>query len=187
MAFIKKIFTASFGRFAFLLSICFLMNSAAFATQYFTLSEAQNKLFAGAEMVSLRKLSPAKYERALAERLGPINTTWLATMNGKTLGWVIAEHVIGKHDYIDFAIAISTDGRITGFEILNYRESYGGQVTGPAWRQQFIGKRSSDAVKVGVDVQNISGATMSSTHLAESIKSLLRYHHEVLQPALPVL
>lgn len=185
MVFIKTNFNALNGRFVLLLSICFIMNSAAFATQYFTLPEAQEKLFAGAEMMPLRKLSPAKYERALAERSGPVNTTWLATMNGKTLGWVVAEHVIGKHDYIDFAIGINADGRISGFEILNYRESYGGQVTGSAWRQQFIGKRGSDAVKVGTDVQNISGATMSSTHLAESIKSLLRYHREVLQLALP--
>ena len=42
-----------------------------------------------------------------------------------------------------------------------------------SWRGQFIGRRHGDAVAIGKDIQNISGATLSSTHVTEGIRRLL--------------
>lgn len=156
---------------------------SANATEYFSIQQVQRQLYPDAEMLELRSFAPTVYARGQAAHSGPVNTTWVARDKGKVQGWLVATHVIGKHDYIDFALAISPAGRISGFEIMNYRESYGGQVRGSAWRQQFIGKQKGDALAVGDGVQNISGATLSSTHLAEAIKGLMRYHHDVLLPA----
>jgi Na+-transporting NADH:ubiquinone oxidoreductase subunit NqrC len=58
-------------------------------------------------------------------------------------------------------------------EILQYRESYGGEVREPSWLGQFIGKTAASPLKVGSDIRNISGATLSSLHLTEGVKRIL--------------
>ena len=49
--------------------------------------------------------------------------------------------MIGKHEFIPFALGLNQDGSVKDIEILEYRESYGDQVRKPAWRAQFTGKR----------------------------------------------
>lgn len=157
------------------------------ATQYLTLAQAQTQLFPAATSFQLVTpvVSPANVQAinqvsGLAGSL-PTRTTWRAMKQNTALGWVVADHVIGKHDYIDFAVAISPDGKIGGFEVLAYRETYGGQVRSPAWRNQFIGKQAQDPVQAGQDISVISGATLSSTHLAQAIKRILTYWQLVLR------
>ena len=62
------------------------------------------------------------------------------------------------------------------WQIWNMRDVYtgpnGGEVRLPAWRQQFVGKTVQSPIKVGSDIANISGATLSCTHLTEGIKRI---------------
>ena len=45
-----------------------------------------------------------------------------------TGGWFIADEVVGKHEFIPFAVALDDQGAVKGIEILEYREAYGGQI-----------------------------------------------------------
>jgi len=164
-----------------------LMSSAAQATQYLSIAQAQAQLFPSATSFQavMPAVSPANVQ-AINQAAGltgnlPIRTTWRAMKQNTALGWVVADHVIGKHDYIDFAVAISPDGKVAGFEVLTYRETYGGQVRSPAWRSQFIGKQAQDPVVAGQDISVISGATLSSAHLAQAVKRILAYWQLVLR------
>jgi Na+-translocating ferredoxin:NAD+ oxidoreductase RnfG subunit len=94
--------------------------------------------------------------------------------------WFIVDEVVGKHEMITYAVALSQDGTVKGIEIMEYVESYGYQVAEVAWRQQFVGKRASDPLKLGNDVKNISGATLSCKHLTDGIKRLLVLHQLLL-------
>jgi FMN-binding domain len=87
-------------------------------------------------------------------------------------GVFVLDHVIGKHLYIDYAVAIE-GGRVRRVDILAYRESYGGEVRSPSWLSQFVGKTSASPLKVGSDIRNISGATLSSMHVTEGVKRIL--------------
>jgi Na+-transporting NADH:ubiquinone oxidoreductase subunit NqrC len=58
-------------------------------------------------------------------------------------------------------------------DILQYRESYGGVVREPGWLAQFVGKTSGSPLKVGSDIRNISGATLSSLRVTEGVKRIL--------------
>jgi Na+-transporting NADH:ubiquinone oxidoreductase subunit NqrC len=58
-------------------------------------------------------------------------------------------------------------------EILQYRESYGGEVRSPSWLGQFAGKTSASPLKVNGDIRNIAGATLSSLHVTEGVKRVL--------------
>jgi len=99
--------------------------------------------------------------------------TWKAQAGDKLLGLFVVDHVIGKHLYIDYAVALDPTGRVMRVDILQYRESYGGEVREHGWLAQFVGKTSGSPLKVGGDIRNISGATLSSLHVTEGVKRIL--------------
>jgi FMN-binding domain len=99
--------------------------------------------------------------------------TWKAQAGDRLLGLFVVDHVIGKHLYIDYAVSLDPTGRVTRVDILQYRESYGGEVREPGWLAQFVGKTSASPLKVGGDIRNISGATLSSLHVIEGVKRIL--------------
>ena len=84
--------------------------------------------------------------------------------------WFIVDEVVGKHEMITYAVALSPTGAVTGIEILDYVESYGYEVAEAQWRNQFIGKTASDPIKLNQDIQNIGGATLSCKHLTDGVK-----------------
>lgn len=85
-------------------------------------------------------------------------------------GWFIVDEVVGKHEMITYAVALSPNGAVTGIEILDYVESYGYEVAEVQWRNQFIGKTAADPIKLNKDIQNIGGATLSCKHLTDGVK-----------------
>jgi len=84
--------------------------------------------------------------------------------------WLIVDEVIGKHEMITYAVALSPSGSVTGIEILEYVESYGYEVAEADWRKQFIGKTAADPIKLNQDIQNIGGATLSCKHITDGVK-----------------
>jgi len=84
--------------------------------------------------------------------------------------WFIVDEVVGKHEMITYAVALSPSGAVTGIEILEYVESYGYEVAEAQWRKQFIGKTAVDPIKLNQDIQNICGATLSCKHLTDGVK-----------------
>jgi hypothetical protein len=130
--------------------------SPAYAVQYLTIDAAQKLAFPSANR--------------FVENGG---LTWKAQAADRLLGLFVVDHVIGKHLYIDYAVALDPTGRVMRVEILQYRESYGGEVREPGWLAQFAGKTSSNPLKVGSDIRNISGATLSSLHVTEGVKRIL--------------
>jgi FMN-binding domain len=103
---------------------------------------------------------------------------WKAQAGDRPIGLFIFDRVIGKHLYIDYAVALE-NGRVRRVEILQYRESYGGEVRDQSWLAQFVGKTSGSSLEVGGDIRNISGATLSSHHVTEGVKRILAiYGHQ---------
>jgi len=84
--------------------------------------------------------------------------------------WLVIDEVIGKHEMVTYAVALSPAGAILGIEILEYVESYGYEVAEPQWRRQFVGKSASDPIKLNQDIQNIGGATLSCKHITDGVK-----------------
>jgi len=84
--------------------------------------------------------------------------------------WLVIDEVIGKHEMVTYAVALSPNGNILGIEILEYVESYGYEVAEPEWRKQFVGKTVNDPIKLNQDIQNIGGATLSCKHITDGVK-----------------
>jgi hypothetical protein len=130
--------------------------SPGYAVQYMTVAEAQRQAYPS------------------ATSFVPVDGRASKAMAGaQVLGLVVFDHVIGKHLYIDYTVAIDPGGRVRRVDILQYRESYGDEVTGTGWLAQFVGKTSASTLQAGSDIRNISGATLSSHHVAEGVKRVL--------------
>lgn len=158
------------------------------ATVYLTVPAAQQTLFPGARFVDhplalndLQRKAIAK--AANAPGYDRVQRVWEARASDKRLGWFIVDRVIGKHEFITYAVSLSTEGSVRGIEILDYRETYGGEIRNPAWRQQFVGKRFGSRLKLGADIRNISGATLSSRHVTDGIRRLLVTYQMLLKNA----
>jgi Na+-translocating ferredoxin:NAD+ oxidoreductase RnfG subunit len=89
---------------------------------------------------------------------------------------VFIDQVLGKHEQITYAAAIAADGKIIGIEVMEYRETYGQQIRGAEWRKQFVGKTAADPIKLERDIKNISGATLSSSHVSAGVRRLVHTH-----------
>ena len=88
------------------------------------------------------------------------------------LGWLAADRVIGKYDWIDFAVGFAADGAVLGMEVLAYRESHGAEVRQAQWRAQFKGRKGPQSLRFADDIRNVSGATLSCQHLTEGVQRL---------------
>ena len=159
---------------------------AAHATQYLTVDQAQRLLFPQAErfVAAPLRLTPEMRDR-IATASGVASRrdeqpVWRALRGDDLLGFVFVDEVIGKHELITYAVAIGSDGVVRGVEILDYREPRGGEVRDARWRAQFIGRRSRDPVRVDQDIQNLSGATLSSRHIADGVRRILALHRLAL-------
>ncbi len=86
---------------------------------------------------------------------------------------MIIDDVIGKHEFITYAIGVSPRGKVLGLQILSYRETHGGEIRRQSWRSQFVGKSGEDRLRLGKDVDNISGATLSCRNVTDGVKRLL--------------
>ncbi|MBA3054994.1 MAG: FMN-binding protein [Sphingomonadales bacterium] len=161
----------------------------AVATDYLTIAEAQRALVPQANSFQPfpLTLSPAQIKQIRQIAGVPQRTAkpqvWRAASGSKALGWVIVDEVIGKHEFITYATAISPDGHVLGVEILSYRESKGDQVRNANWRNRFRGKTVSDPFKLNKDIPNISGATLSCRNLTDGVKRLLALHAVALGKA----
>jgi Na+-translocating ferredoxin:NAD+ oxidoreductase RnfG subunit len=164
---------------------------AANAERYLTIAEAQKLCFPEATRFEEKTLRyTAEQVRAVEKQSGvkmPVrsNRVWLAHGPDALLGVLFVDRVPGKRELIDYAVAIAPEGGVRQIEILEYRESHGGEIRGAKWRAQFRGKKSDAALKLNKDIYNISGATMSCRHVTEGVKRVLATFDLVLRPSLP--
>ena len=148
------------------------------ATVYLTIQAAQQAMFPGARFVAHDLAFTPDQRKAIARGSGvgsfdKVQRVWDVRSGNGRAGWFIVDRVLGKHEMITYAVGLSPDGTVKRVEILEYRETYGGEVRNPNWRQQFVGKRSGSQLQLGKDIRNISGATLSSRHVTDGIRRLL--------------
>jgi len=157
------------------------------ATEYLSVEDAQKALFPQADRFNevILALSPAQRDRvtALAGPQPPHRSlrAWRALHGDEPLGFVFVDEVIGKEDFITYALAIDARGRLSAPEVLAYRESHGGEIRSTALRQQFAGRQGLDQLRVQTDIKNIAGATLSCQHVTEGVRWLTALWQVALQ------
>lgn len=156
-----------------------LMSSGVFAATYLTVPAAQKALFPAADNFVDAKLQLSDEQRDEIRKLSgerqrqSEQAVWRAEKQGVLLGWFVVDEVVGKHEFITYATALSTKGNVLGIDVLIYRESYGYEVSEAAWRDQFVGKTLHDPFVLDEDITNISGATLSCRSITNGVRRLL--------------
>lgn len=76
-------------------------------------------------------------------------------------GYAIVDDEKGQHMPITFGFMLDLDGRIRDVQVMTYREPYGDEIKDRRFLDQFVGRSLTDAIKPGVDVDGVTGATIS--------------------------
>jgi Na+-translocating ferredoxin:NAD+ oxidoreductase RnfG subunit len=152
----------------------------AHAETYLSQEQALESLFPGEKFArkeidlsseDVKKIEDASGETVRAKQV----VAWV----GSRKNVVIVDQALGKHEFITYVVGITPAKKVKGIEILEYRESYGSQIRGEAWRKQFEGKDASASLKLGKDVVNISGATLSCAHVTSSVRRVLHTYDTI--------
>jgi Na+-translocating ferredoxin:NAD+ oxidoreductase RnfG subunit len=151
---------------------------SAFAVDYLSAEQAAQAMFPDADAFEPRTLTldATQLQQLDAQGVRARSASWqvkAARRAGATLGYVVTDEVIGKVELISYAVGIALDGTIRRIEILSYRESHGFEIRLPAWRRQFEGRNSASPLRLGDDIANISGATLSCTHVTEGVRRIV--------------
>jgi Na+-translocating ferredoxin:NAD+ oxidoreductase RnfG subunit len=151
----------------------------AIAATYLTTEAAQRALFPEAQSFFDLKLAPtAAEQKAILNAAGPQAPhgalhVWTARRGDAVIGYVFIDEVIGRQDFITYAVGIDSAGKLRPVEILEYRESHGGEIRNKRWLQQFEGRADLDHLRFRADIKNIAGATMSSEHVTAGVRRIL--------------
>jgi Na+-translocating ferredoxin:NAD+ oxidoreductase RnfG subunit len=156
----------------------------AYATVYLSVGQAQAILFPGATFQPEPHTLTDEQVKAVEHASGVhVLSKQLKVWRVSTGGWFIADEVVGKHEYIPYALGLDEKGAVKGIEILEYREAYGGQIRDPEWQKQFLGKALGTKLQLDKNIRNISGATLSCKHITDGVERLLATYEIVLKPS----
>ncbi|MDC8758614.1 FMN-binding protein [Janthinobacterium fluminis] len=162
-------------------------SAPAFATQYLNVEQAQRLMFPEANSFREQNVALNTAQMQQVEKLAGLparSVHWrvfAAYKADAAIGYLILDDVIGKFELISYAVGVNLDASVRQVEILSYRESHGGEIRNPAWRKQFVGKTAPAGLSVGEGIANISGATLSATHVTDGVRRIAAIAQVVLK------
>jgi len=158
-------FSFSLVSFVFLSTFAFAEEEKKFQLQvYLTKKQAFEIAFPGADEIKKERLWPTKEEIRAIEEIYMYKiyetrfTFYTGIKNGKSMGSMLIDNIIGKSFPITFMTVLNTDGTVRDVEIMVYREPQGWEVKYKSFRSQFYGKDTSSNSN---EILSISGATLS--------------------------
>jgi Na+-translocating ferredoxin:NAD+ oxidoreductase RnfG subunit len=152
------------------------------AKEYLTVEQAQQLMFSGRAMTRAPQTLSSEQQSKMTDA-----SSVKFPFDGKNVwkvadgGWFVVDQVVGKHEFITYAVGINADGTVKQVDVLEYNESYGYEVRERSWMNQFVGKTASMPIKLNQDIKNISGATLSSKHLSDGVKRVMVMYELVLK------
>src|SRR4029453_10871625 len=148
------------SEFAFIaLPISALVAPSTFAVEYLNVDQAQRTIFPGKSLsaapVKLAQAQRKAIEQASGVRVSRDDQQVWRVSGG---GWFIVDEVVGKHEFITYAVGLNANGSVKQIEVIDYHGTYGGKIRNETWRAQCVGKTSQSPLKLDRDIKNISGA-----------------------------
>jgi hypothetical protein len=133
------------------------------------------EFFPGADAIEVENVAVAgDLAGRLQARLGYVPSREYAVQvgkkDGRVLGYAVIDDEKGMHEPITFAVLVGPDGAVLRQEVMVYRECEGDGVTARRFTRQFVGKTEKDPIRDGVDVEIVTGATISSHSMAVGVK-----------------
>ncbi len=146
---------------------------------YFTEEEAAKVMFPESEKIRKETLPlTPKQKSDIEDKIGwkfPETSfeVYIGVSKGNIDGYALVQNTIGKHRPITYMVGVYSEGEVTNFEVLVYREARGNEIATKRFNFQFEGKTAQDPVRINRDIINITGATMSVRSASAGVKRVL--------------
>jgi len=114
----------------------------------------------------------AKYE---VEKIGKEEFYSCYDAGDNLIGVVGQAHAAGYGGNVDYDLAVNAAGDIIGIRISAHGETpgIGDVITKPAFQDRLLGLNVTDPIEAGVDVDTVSGATVSSGGMLSSVRRVM--------------
>jgi Na+-translocating ferredoxin:NAD+ oxidoreductase RnfG subunit len=148
------------------------------AATYLSIESAQRALFPEAQSFTDLKIAPTPdQQQKILQAAGPQAPhgdlhAWIARRDGAAVGYVFVDEVVGRQDFITYAVGIDRQGQLRPVEVLEYRESHGGEIRNKGWLAQFAGRSAAADLRFRTDIKNIAGATLSCEHVTAGVRRI---------------
>ena len=166
------------NRLKYLLPVFFLLFLLSFRSNNEWSPALQNKV--NNALYKVYETEHLRLQKALEE---PVEIGKQSNSIDQQLYKIIDEDVLKGYAYVgqapsmknvfDYIVILNTELEIVKSKVLIYREQHGRQIGTARWLDQFNGMKITDRPKLGVEVDGISGATISATSMTKAIHNLL--------------
>jgi hypothetical protein len=85
-------------------------------------------------------------------------------------GYVATVWCKSKSNLFPVRVVMDKDFRVLSARVLSYSSSRGREIRSPRFTRQFAGKGPGDPIRVGKDIDAVSGATSSSSAMAQGVR-----------------
>lgn len=86
-----------------------------------------------------------------------------------------------EHEQFYFLTLYDSELNIRNVKVLEYTSQYGYEITAKSWLKQFAGKKAGN-LRIGVDIDGISGATISVRSIIDNINDQQNFIEHSLNP-----
>lgn len=98
---------------------------------------------------------------------------YVVKLGDRKIGTLFFRQLIPKMERFSYFTLLDDKGTVLSFGILSYVSRYGAAIGKPGWGGSFVGKKVED-LKVGKEIDAISGATLSLNALSADFHKLKR-------------
>lgn len=108
----------------------------------------------------------------------PRSTRLIRIVNGgELLGYGVEQKVTSRSGKFSLRVALSPAGTVTDVQVPDYPHDRGRKVRKPTFLEQFQGFSYGDPMKLGDQVDGVSGATSSATAVTGGVRKALIIVH----------
>ena len=100
----------------------------------------------------------------------------LSEIRGGTgvIGYCVERDVVARSGPFRIRILLDKDGVVKEASVVKYRWTHGRGVMKSAFTGQFTGKGPADPVRIGNDIDGMTGATISSGAMADGVRQSIK-------------
>lgn len=160
--------------------VSFAAPAVAQQKMFMTVEEAQQRIFPGLSFTEQSAtIDQDQYNKLIDETGSQPYARKVKAWRSSNGDWLVLDQVIGRNDWITYAVGIAADGRIKQIEIIECLADWDG-ITNPAWRAIFRGLARKYPLNM---VPVISGSTQSSEQVVAGARRILSTVALVLEPS----
>lgn len=125
----------------------------------------------------------ASLQQQLKAKAAVPDTIYIGTVSAEQgKQYILPDIAPSRSEKFSYLLYVNGQKRITGVDVLEYRENYGYEIDYSFFRNQFHGKSKAEDIIFGRSIQNISGATISARSLTNSVHDLMLIINHIQLP-----